>query len=81
MLVTAHYADGTEEDVTAQTSFQSNESVVASVEEGAVLKAGPIPGERPPSWLATWDSIATCRVAIPLPGEVSPDYYAAAPTK
>jgi hypothetical protein len=78
MLVTAHYADGTEEDVTAQTSFQSNESVVVSVEDGAILKAGPIPGEA--AVMARYmGRIATCRVAIPLPGEVSPDYYAQLP--
>jgi hypothetical protein len=78
MLVTAHYSDGTEEDVTSQTSFQSNESVVVSVEEGAVLKAGPIPGEA--AVMARYmGQIATSRVAIPLPGEVSPDYYAELP--
>jgi hypothetical protein len=78
MLVTAHYSDGTEEDVTAQTSFQSNESAVVGVQEGGILQAGPIPGEA--AIMARYMShIATARVAIPLPGEVSPDYYAQLP--
>ncbi len=78
LLVTAHYSDGTRQDVTDLTTFQSNESVVAAVNaEGRVL-AGPLPGEA--AIMARFmEKFAVCNVVIPLPGRVSAEVYARLP--
>jgi hypothetical protein len=78
ILVTAYYSDGTEADVTGQTSFQSNEEAVVSVDSTGLLKAGPIPGEAA-VMVRFMGQIATCRVAIPLPEETPAEYYAQLP--
>jgi Protein of unknown function (DUF1549)/Protein of unknown function (DUF1553) len=78
LKVTAHYSDGSEEDVTRMAMFQSNESAIVSVGEDGVIKAGPISGEA--SIMARYlNVIATCNVAIPLAGEVPDELYAKLP--
>src|SRR5690606_5546224 len=65
-------------DVTGQTTFQSNEAAVVDVDKSGRMKAGPIPGEA--AVMARYmGMISTCRVAIPLPGEVPDEYYANLP--
>ena len=39
LAVTAHYADGTEKDVTRDALFKSNDAAMASVSEGGLVKA------------------------------------------
>ncbi len=78
LLVTAYYSDGTERDVTLQTQFQSNESVIVGVPKKGLMRAGPIPGEA--TIMARFmGRIATCNVVIPLEGKVSADLYANLP--
>ena len=78
LVVLASYSDGTKRDVTGQSAFQSNESVVVGVSDLGVIKSGPIPGEA--TIMARFmGAIATCRVLIPLAGEISDDYYADLP--
>ena len=78
LVVLASYSDGTKRDVTGQSAFQSNESVVVGVSDLGVIKSGPIPGEA--TIMARFmGAIATCRVLIPLAGEISGDYYADLP--
>lgn len=78
LLVTAYYSDGSERDVTRQTQFQSNESVIVGVTDKGRMRAGPIPGEA--TIMARFmGSIATCNVVIPLEGEVPDDLYARLP--
>jgi len=74
LMVTAHYSDGTVRDVTAMAMFQSNESAVVSVDQRGVMKAGPIPGEAA-IMVRFMNVIATCRVAIPLAGDVPAELY------
>ncbi len=64
ILVTAHYSDGEQRDVTHLATFQSNESTLASVNEDGMLKAGPIPGEA--AIMARFkEKFAVCNVLIP----------------
>lgn len=66
LKVTAHYSDGTSEDVTSLTAFQSNESVYASVNEQGVVQSGNLPGEA--AIMARYQNMfAVCQVLIPLP--------------
>src|SRR5262249_33248313 len=43
LRVTATYADGTTRDVTQWSSFQSNESAIAEVDERGLVTAGAVP--------------------------------------
>lgn len=80
LVVIASYSDGTQRDVTGQSAFQSNESVVVGVTDEGVIKSGPIPGEA--TIMARFmGAIATCRVLIPLEGEVPDEYYTELPRK
>ena len=77
--VTAHYSDGSTEDVTQMAMFQSNESAIVGVDDNGLIEAGPIPGEA--SIMARYmNVIATCNVAIPLAGEVPDELYTALPS-
>ncbi|MEO8497060.1 MAG: DUF1549 domain-containing protein, partial [Planctomycetota bacterium] len=78
LQVTAHYSNGSTEDVTRMAMFQSNESAIVAVDDDGLIEAGPIPGEA--SIMARYmNVIATCNVAIPLAGEVPDEFYAALP--
>jgi hypothetical protein len=78
LTVTAHYADGSTRDVTGLTTFQSNESTIASVTESGLVQAGPVPGEA--AVMARFmEKFAVCQVAIPLDGTVPPEVYARLP--
>jgi hypothetical protein len=74
LAVTAHYSDGTARDVTSMAMYQSNESAVVSVNSRGIMKAGPIPGEAA-IMVRFMNVIATCRVAIPLAGDVPAELY------
>ncbi|HUG68158.1 MAG TPA: DUF1549 domain-containing protein [Pirellulaceae bacterium] len=74
LQVTAHYSDGSTDDVTRMAMFQSNESAIVAVNDDGLVEAGPIPGEA--SIMARYmNVIATCNVAIPLAGEVPDELY------
>jgi hypothetical protein len=80
LTATASYSDGTSRDVTAQTTFQSNESAIVAVSRDGTITAGPLPGEA--TIMARYmDAIATCNVAIPMPGEVPAEIYVQLPRK
>jgi hypothetical protein len=74
LVVTAHYSNGTARDVTSMAMYQSNESAVVSVNQRGIMKAGPIPGEAA-IMVRFMNVIATCRVAIPLAGDVPAELY------
>jgi hypothetical protein len=76
LSVIAHYADGSQRDVTSRTQYQSSEAAIVGVEPSGQVTAGPLPGEA--TIMARYMSqIATCHVAIPLAGEVPAETYAA----
>ncbi|HEX5106541.1 MAG TPA: DUF1549 domain-containing protein, partial [Pirellulaceae bacterium] len=78
LAVTATYSDGSTRDVTSRTQYQSSEMGLVSVSPAGVVSAGPIPGEA--TIMARYmNLIATCHVAIPLPGEVTAELYAGLP--
>ena len=78
LVVTATYSDGTTRDVTARTSYQSSEAGIVAVDKAGLVKAGPIPGEA--TIMARYmNLIATSSIAIPLPGSVPDEVYAALP--
>jgi hypothetical protein len=80
LKVTAYYSDGSARDVTDRTQFQSSEAVVAGVSASGEITAGPIPGEA--TVMARYMyQLATCHIAIPLPGKVEEDVYAALPRR
>ena len=80
LKVTATYSDGTTRDVTSRTQYQSSEAGIVGVEQAGLVKAGPIPGEA--TIMARYmNVIATTSVAIPLPGRVLTELYAALPRK
>lgn len=78
LLVTAHYSDGTSEDVTRMTTFQSNDSVYASVNDQGTIQAGSLPGEA--AIMARYQNLfAVCNVLIPLPTQPDAKLYASLP--
>jgi hypothetical protein len=78
LRVTAYYSDGSHEDVTKMSRFQSNESVYAGVDEHGKVTAGPLPGEA--AIMARYlDKFAVANVLIPMPGDVRADVYAKLP--
>jgi hypothetical protein len=78
LAVTAHYADGTSEDVTSLAAYQSSEGAVVGVDRLGRFKAGPIPGEA--AITARFRGLfAGCEVMIPLPGDVPASLYADLP--
>ncbi|HET6572848.1 MAG TPA: DUF1549 and DUF1553 domain-containing protein [Fimbriiglobus sp.] len=80
LAVTAHYSDGTTEDVTKLAAFQSNESGYVSVDEWGLAKAGPLPGEA--AVMARYmHKFAVCHVVVPMPGTVPAEVYAKLPRK
>lgn len=78
LAVTATYSDGTTRDVTSRTQYQSSEAGIVAVDPAGLIKAGPIPGEAT-IMCRYMNIIATCHVAIPLPGSVPAELYAALP--
>jgi hypothetical protein len=74
LVVMAEYSDGNRHDVTGQSAFQSNENTIVEVNEQGRITAGPIPGEST-IMVRFMGTFATCRVLIPLLGEVAPEYY------
>ena len=78
LTVTAHFSDGTTEDVTKLASFQSNDSGYAAVDADGVAKVGTIAGEAAVTARFV-DKFAVSQVLIPLPGAVDPELYAKLP--
>jgi hypothetical protein len=78
LVVTATYSDATSRDVTSRTQYQSSEMGIVGVSPAGLVKAGLIPGEA--TIMARYmNLIATCHVAIPLPGEVPAELFAGLP--
>ncbi|MCI0460683.1 MAG: DUF1549 and DUF1553 domain-containing protein [Gemmataceae bacterium] len=78
LLITGHYSDGSKRDVTHLATFQSNESVIASVNPDGLVKAGPLPGEA--ALMARFmEKFAVCNVSIPLPSPAPAELYAKLP--
>jgi hypothetical protein len=73
LTVTAHYSDGSTEDVTKLAAFQSNDSGYAAVDANGVVRVGTLAGEAAVTARFA-DKFAVCQVLVPLPGkvEVSP---------
>lgn len=79
LVATATYSNGQTRDVTSRTQFQSSEAGIVGIDPAGLVKAGPIPGEA--TVMARYmNLIATCHVAIPLPGSVSDKVYADLPS-
>jgi hypothetical protein len=80
LLVTAHYADGSTEDVTHLATYQSNESVYAAVDANGRVKAGPLPGEA--AIMARFmEKFAVANILVPMPGDVPAATYAKLPRR
>lgn len=78
LRVVARFSDNSTRDVTALSSFQSNESAIVAVDPNGVIKAGMIPGEA--AIMARYlGKITTHSIVIPLPGNVPADFYASLP--
>lgn len=78
LAVTAHYSDGSTQDVTNLAQFSSSESVYAAVDAGGKVTAGPIPGEA--AIMARFaEKFAVCSVLIPLPTSVDAAVYGKLP--
>ena len=78
LRVTAYYSDGTSADVTRRTSFQSNETAIASVSDTGAIKAGKIQGETA-VMCRYMSEITVSNMAIPLLGEVPKSTYTELP--
>ncbi|WP_417738690.1 DUF1549 domain-containing protein [Rosistilla oblonga] len=78
LVVTAHYSNGIQQDVTAMAMYQSNESATVAVGDDGVVRAGSLPGEAA-IMVRYMNVIATCNVAIPLAGDVPDELYADLP--
>jgi hypothetical protein len=80
LTVTAHFTDGSTEDVTKLAAFQSNDAGYAAVDANGVITAGPIAGEAAVT-ARFMDKFSVASVLIPLPGAVDPKLYEKLPRK
>jgi hypothetical protein len=78
LAVTAHYSDGSTEDVTKLAGYQSNDSGYAAVDADGVVRVGTIPGEAAITARFV-DKFAVMNVLIPRPQKVDASYYAKLP--
>lgn len=78
LVVTAHFSDGTTEDVTKLSAYQSNDSGYAAVDSDGVVRVGTIPGEAAVTARFV-DKFAVMSVLVPLPTKVEASYYTALP--
>src|SRR5262249_53652905 len=74
LKVTAHFSDGSSEDVTGLALFQSNESAYADVDARGKIKVGTIAGEAAVTARFV-DKFAVCNVLVPLPEKVDAAVY------
>ena len=74
LRVTAHFTDGSAEDVTSLAAFASSESALVKVDADGRVTAGPIPGDATISARFA-GFFANCDVNIPLPGAVPAARY------
>ena len=75
LAVIASYDDGTKRDVTLNSSYQSNEDPIATVEENGLIKAGTIVGEA--AIMCRYRNMfVTCNVSVPMSGSVPESLYA-----
>jgi hypothetical protein len=80
LLVTAHFSDGTVQDVTRMATYQSNEGPIADIDDGGLVTAGTITGEA--AIMARYQGqFALYSASVPLPGEVDPEYYESLPVR
>ncbi len=78
LRVTAHFSDGSSEDVTPLATFGSSEATAVAVDANGRARAGKLAGEATIS--ARYEGLfANCDVFVPLAGEVSESEYAAFP--
>lgn len=78
LAVTAVYSDGSTRDVTHLAAFQSNESVVAGVNDDGLIRAGSVVGEA--AVMARYmGHIAVCTVTLPLPDPAPAEVFASLP--
>ena len=80
LAVTAKYDDGSTRDVVGLTSFLSNESPIAGVDEHGVVTAGMITGEAA-VMVRYMNHFAVCSVTVPLKTPVAADVYSRLPRK
>jgi hypothetical protein len=78
LRVTAHYSDGTTEDVTKLAAYQSNDAGYAAVDADGVIRVGTIAGEAAVTARFV-DKFAVANVLVPLPKKVDAGYYAGLP--
>ncbi len=80
LKVTAFYSDDSTRDVTARTSFQSNEAAIVAVDVGGAVQAGPLQGET--ALMARYMyHIAVTNVAIPNPQPAPAEQFAKLPRR
>jgi len=80
LRITAHYSDGSKRDVTAETTYQSNDTAVAAIDAAGSVTAGSLPGET--AIMARYmNNIAVFNVAVPLAGSVDKATFAALPRR
>ncbi|HQR41475.1 MAG TPA: DUF1549 domain-containing protein, partial [Gemmatales bacterium] len=78
LTVTAHYSEGSTDDVTQMTTYQSNDSTYAGVNEQGIVQAGTLPGEA--AIMARYQNLfAVSNVLIPLPSKPDASLYARLP--
>jgi len=78
LAVTAHYSDGSTRDVTALTSFLSNDAAIADVDSLGQITAGEITGQT--AVMARYmNLIRVADITIPRTESVPPSYYADLP--
>ncbi len=79
LRVAAHYSDGSTRDVTALTTYLSNEEAVVSVDRSGQLLAGSLPGET--AIMARYmNHICVANVVIPQTEALPDDLFEALPT-
>lgn len=78
LIVTATFSDGSKQDVTHLSNFQSNDSVFANIDTTGKIRSGPIAGEA--ALMARYmEKFAVCNVLIPRPANIPSEYYSSLP--
>jgi len=78
LSVIAHFSNGASRDVTARTSYLSNDAAVAAVDDRGTITAGSIPGET--AVMARYmNHICVANVRIPRSEPLPPDYFETRP--
>ena len=73
--VLAHYSDGSQEDITRRAQYESNETEIATVDSGGLVRSQSLSGEAA-IMVRFQDQVSTFRAVVPVSREPKPFSFA-----